>query len=400
MGDMTVDSGELRESSILVVDDEATNLRMLEKILARAGYENVRTESDSREVMGLFRELRPDLLLLDLRMPHLDGFDVLAFLAEEVPAHTYHPVLVLTGDLAPEVRERALSAGARDFITKPFDVTEVLLRIRNLLETRALHVELQHQNESLESRVRERTRELAQAQIEILQRLALAAEYRDDITGHHAERVGLLSALIAEQLGVPGEEVKLLRRAATLHDVGKIGVPDAILMKPAPLNAKEFELMKNHTEIGARILSGSRFPLLRMAQEIAWSHHERWDGEGYSRGRAGEEIPLVGRIVAVADVFDSLTHERPYKRAFEFEEAIEIIEGGSGAHFDPRVIEAFQRLIASGAVQRLEAMVQESLKGKMQPKGFPSPLADVPLDPGDELPSSPPIEVEDPSTKM
>lgn len=385
---MSVDPGALRDSGILVIDDETTNLRMLERILARAGYRNVHTESDSRKVMDLFRELRPDLLLLDLRMPHLDGFEVLAFLGEEVPAAAYHPVLVLTGDLSSETRERALSAGARDFITKPFDVTEVLLRIRNLLETRALHVELRHQNESLEDRVRERTRDLAQAQVEILHRLALASEYRDDITGHHAERVGLLAALIAEELGVPEEEVRLLRRAATLHDVGKIGVPDAILMKPAPLNAQEFDLMKNHTEIGARILSGSRFPLLRMAQEVAWAHHERWDGQGYARGRAGDDIPLVGRIVAVADVFDSLTHERPYKRAFEFEEAVGIIEAGSENHFDPRVVEAFLRLVETGAVERLDAMVEESLEGRtVADEGAPSPLVDVPLEGVVEFPS-------------
>jgi len=353
---------DLQTLRILVVDDEPANLSVLSRMLGAAGYREVRTLSDSREAMEVFREFRPDLLLLDLRMPHLDGFEILAMVKDAMAPDEYLPILVLTGDLGQDVKQRALLAGARDFLTKPFDLTEVLLRIRNLLETRYLHLSLQAQNETLEVRVRERTHELARAQVETLQRLAIAAEYRDDITGRHAERVGLVAFLVARELGIPQDEATLIRRAATLHDVGKIGVPDSILMKPGPLTPQEFRIMQRHTEIGGRILSGSRSPLLRVARRIALSHHERWDGTGYSAGRVGEDIPLVGRIVAVADVFDSLTHERPYKVAMDLDEAVYTIRDGKGTHFDPDVLDAFMALVERKAVHDLDAKVKAFLE--------------------------------------
>lgn len=343
---------------ILVVDDEIANVRALLKILRRMGYEQVEGITDSRQVMETFEDFDPDLLLLDLRMPHMDGFEILERLDRRVPDHDYRPVLVLTGDLAPEVRERALRAGAKDFITKPFDVTEVLLRIRNLLDTRNLHLQLRDYNWTLEERVRARTRELAEAQGEILTRLALAAEYRDDVTGRHADRVGVITALLARDLGRPEAEVQLLRWAATLHDVGKLGVPDSILMKPGPLTDDEYEVMKRHIGIGERILSGSRFPILRWASEIAQYHHEKWDGSGYL-GIAGEDIPLSGRLVAVADVFDSLTHIRPYKPAMDEGPAIAEIIRSSGTHFDPRIVQSFRSLVQQGEVQAVDEMIQQ-----------------------------------------
>lgn len=365
-----------RTERILIVDDEQANIRVLERLLGRVGHLEVCSTLDPREAVELYRSFGPDLLLLDLHMPHLDGFQVMDLLQSEIPRDEYFPILVLTGDTTPEAKERALGAGARDFLNKPFDVTEAVLRIRNLLETRRLHRELKHHNETLEERVRERTRELAQAQIEILHRLALAAEYRDDITGRHAERVGLLSALLARELGCTDDEVRLIRRAATLHDVGKIGVPDSILMKPGPLTPREYELMKSHTEIGARILSGSRFPLLRMAREIALSHHDRWDGTGYVSGRSGDEIPLVGRIVAVADVYDSLTHARPYKEASSPEDAVEEIRRTTGAHFDPDVVHAFEALLERGELEGLDDMVRASLSAEPDPADLDIPLVD------------------------
>jgi putative two-component system response regulator len=354
-----------------VVDDERANVAALLRILDRAGYGSVEGTSDPRAVSRLMRELEPDLLLLDLRMPHLDGFEVLEEIRGTIPDDQYLPVLVITGDLSPEVRERALTAGAKDFVTKPFDVTEILLRIQNLLETRVLHLQLREHNHTLERRVRERTRELAEAQVEILYRLARAAEYRDDVTGRHADRVGVLAALLAREVGLGEEPVRLIRWAATLHDVGKIGIPDAILMKPGPLSRGEYELIKSHTEIGERILSGSRFPLLRMAAEIARYHHERWDGRGYLR-ISGEEIPVTGRIVAVADVFDSLTHFRPYKHAEPEDVAVALILSERGGHFDPAIVDAFESLHRTGAVSRLDMMVEEGRESGAE--GVPASL--------------------------
>jgi putative two-component system response regulator len=335
----------LRSCRILIVEDESANVELLKRVLRRAGFTNLFATLDPREAVPLFRECAPDLVLLDLWMPHLDGFEVLARLRAEVDAATYLPVLVVSADMTPEAKSRALSQGAKDFLLKPYDLVEVLLRIRNLLETRLLYRELQRQNEVLEQRVRERTRELEEAQIEVIDRLARAAEYRDQTTGQHTRRVGELSALLAQTLGVDAGIVELIRKAAPLHDVGKISLSDAILLKPGRLSPAEIAINRSHTVLGAELLSGGHFPLMRMAEEIALTHHERWDGKGYPRGLEGEEIPLTGRIVAVADVFDALIHARPYKPAWSVEEAANEIASQSGRQFDPRVADALLFLL-------------------------------------------------------
>jgi putative two-component system response regulator len=334
-------SDALREEArILVVDDQKTNVLLLERMLRGAGYRNIQTTTDSRLVLDLFTAFEPDIVLLDLMMPHLDGFQVMAKLQQAVSHDDYRPILVLTADVNEEIKRRALAGGAKDFLTKPFDVQEVLLRIGNLLETRRLHRILQGQNELLEERVRERTLELEEAYIETMERLALAAEYRDDATGQHTIRVGRTASLVARELGLSDRDVELIERAAGLHDIGKIGIPDNILLAPRKLTAEEFEVVKTHTWIGAKILSGSRSALLRMAETIAWAHHERWDGTGYA-GIPGPDIPLVGRITTVADVFDALTHDRPYKTAWPMQEAIAEIARQSGRQFDSQVVQAF-----------------------------------------------------------
>ena len=341
-----------KHARILIVDDEPGNVELLRRVLERAGFRKLDTTNDPREAAALYVRTRPDLILLDLHMPHLDGLEVMDQLNQIVEA-SYLPILMLTGDLSPEARREALSRGAKDFVNKPFNPDEVLLRIRTLLETRFLYLQIQSQNQLLEAKVRERTRELESAQIEIIDRLARAAEFRDDNTGQHTERVGKMAALLARQLGLPDAQVSLIRRAAPLHDVGKIGIPDAILLKLGKLTAAEFELVKTHTTIGARILSGSRFALLRLAEEIAFSHHERWDGGGYG-GLAGDRIPLAGRIVTVADVFDALTQKRPYKSAWPLDEAVAEIERQRGRQFDPDIVDAFLRIIDEQERRNLE----------------------------------------------
>jgi putative two-component system response regulator len=329
---------------ILIVDDQPPNVRLLERLLQQAGYTDLHSTTESRQVSGLAMTLRPDIILLDLHMPEMDGFAVLENLRAILPPDDYLPILVLTADVTVQTKQRALMLGANDFLTKPFDMIEVILRIRNLLATRLLHQQLQQQAQLLEVRVKERTEELAAAQIEIVDRLAQAAEYRDDVTGQHIQRVGLAAANMARVLGMSEHEVELIQRAAPLHDVGKIGIPDSILLKPGKLTPDEFEEMKRHTTIGARLLAGSQHALLQCASEIALTHHERWDGSGYPQGLQEERIPLVGRIVSVADVFDALTAERPYKRAWTRTEAIDEIVCQSGRQFDPEVVCAFLRV--------------------------------------------------------
>ena len=329
------------EARILIVDDQDPNLRLLEAVLRRAGYTHLKCVADPRGVPALFAEFQPDLVLLDLHMPHQDGLAVMRGLTPLIPPGSYLPVLMLTADITAEAKQQALSSGAKDFLTKPFDAVEVVLRCQNLLQTRFLQLALQDQNHLLEDKVRERTQQLEESHHEILERLAMAAEFRDDQTGQHIKRVGQMSAVLARNLGLQPEQVELIERAAPLHDVGKIGIPDHILRKEGPLTPEEFEVIKSHPEIGASILSGGKFPLLRMAEEIALTHHERWDGKGYPRGLAGEAIPLSGRIVALADAFDAIISKRPYKRAVPIEEAIGAISSGAGTQFDPRVVDAF-----------------------------------------------------------
>jgi response regulator RpfG family c-di-GMP phosphodiesterase len=326
---------------ILVVDDEPNNVLLLTGILERAGYTRVQSTTDPTVIVGMFAREPADLVLLDLHMPEVDGFELMRRLGPLTADGTLVPLLVLTADRGEDTKRAALACGARDFLGKPYNQTELLLRVKNLLQVRALQRELHVRNLALEDAVANRTAELEQARLEILARLALAAEYRDDATQQHAWRIGCTSALLASRLRLPDETVELIERAAPLHDVGKIGIPDAVLLKAGALTMAERERIQEHTTIGAEILSGSGTPVLRMAEEIALTHHERWNGDGYPRHLHGEEIPLAGQIVAVADVFDALTHHRPYKPAWPVDRAVDEICHQAGEHFDPRVVEAF-----------------------------------------------------------
>lgn len=356
-------SDALKEAKIIVVDDEWANIELLKMLLKRWGFINIVATSDSTEVVGLVRAVRPDLILLDLHMPNMDGFDVLKGLREVTAPDDYVPVLVLTADITNTTKQRALSGGARDFLVKPFDATEVLLRVTNLLETRHLHTRLENYSTDLAREVETRTQQITQksheldaTRLEVLKRLARAAEFRDDDTGQHTIRVGVLSAEIARLLGKKIDYVTDMREAAPLHDLGKIGIPDAILLKPGKLTPEEWDIMKTHTTIGANILSGSKDPLLRLSEEIALTHHEKWNGTGYMRMK-GTEIPLSGRIVAIADVFDALSNDRPYKKAWTQQDAVAEILRQRGEHFDPDVVDAFKVV--------LERMITES--GELHP---------------------------------
>ena len=333
-----MEDAKVKQARILIVDDHDANVSLFESLLGVSGFTNVVSTTESAQAVSLCAELEPDLVLLDLQMPPPDGFEVMQMLAPWTRGPARLPILVITGDPERSTKERALSMGASDFLGKPFDPTEVVLRVQNLLMTRLLQVELRNQNKLLEQRVRERTRELEEARVEAIDRLALAAEYRDDVTGEHPQRVGRLSSLLARELGLEEETVNLIRRAAPLHDVGNLGIPDAILLKRDELTPVESEAAKLHVHIGSEILGRSRSRLLQMSEEIARTHHERWDGTGYPAGLRGEDIPITGRIVAVADAFDTFTH-RPHGKSLSREETEAELRRLSGRHFDPQVVE-------------------------------------------------------------
>lgn len=335
----------LLTARILIVDDQEVNIRLLELVLRREGFTTIRSVTDSYEVIPVFAEYRPDIILLDLLMPGIDGFAIMELLRRRIAEGDYLPILVLTADSSPETRRRALALGAKDFLTKPFDQIEVMLRIWNLLETRFLYRQIQQQNQQLGVQVKKSMRDLDEAQMEVIGRLAQAAEYRDENTGQHTLRVGRISALIARTIGLDDELVELIRRAAPLHDVGKIAIPDHILLKPGRLTNEEMERMKQHSSIGARLLAGSRLELLNIAYEIALYHHERWDGTGYPQGVKGAAIPICARIVAVADAFDALTHKRPYKEAWSVSEAVTELRASQGSRYDPQIVDALVQVL-------------------------------------------------------
>jgi len=338
------DGTQLHSARILIVDDQRTNVLLLQKILQADGYANVVGITDPTQVRLLHQANPFDIILLDIRMPLLDGFGVMAQLLEAAD-DDYVPVLVLTAETDEDTRLRSLRSGARDFVTKPFNRLEVLNRIRNMLELRLLHNRLREQNELLEQRVRERTQELNDTRLEIIRRLGRAAEYRDNETGLHIIRISFFTKYLALHLGLPEARAELIFNASPMHDIGKLGIPDRVLLKPGRLNAEEWEIMQQHSQIGANILSGHGSELLQQAASIALCHHEKWDGNGYPRGLKGEDIPLEARIVAVADVFDALTSIRPYKKSWPLEDAVAEMRRLSGSHFEPRILERFLTIL-------------------------------------------------------
>ncbi len=320
---------------IQVVDDNETNLILFSQ-LAEGLNEDVEVETflDPRDAFAACRQAMPDLILVDYMMPGMNGHDFIAQVRALPDAHDV-PIIMVTADDERQVRHRALDLGATDFLTKPVDPTEVKTRLRNLLALRRGHLKLQNTNSWLAEEVRKATQTVFDREEELVLRLAKAAELRDPETGCHIQRMAHYSELIARHAGLGGALCALLLRAAPMHDLGKMGIPDGILLKPGRLDEREMQVMRQHPEIGHTLLKNSSSHLIELAAEIALTHHEKWDGGGYPRGLAGDSIPVCGRIVAIADVFDALTSERPYKRAWSLEQARAYIADNAGSHFDP-----------------------------------------------------------------
>jgi putative two-component system response regulator len=330
----------LKNSRIFIVEDDSSNIKLLNIVLTNYGYKQLTLIQDPREVLQRYQELRPDLILLDINMPHLDGYQVMEQL-KTLNDPQMPPIIILTAQHGQDYLIKALSIGARDFVTKPFDFDELLMRVRNLLEVQLANRMLHEQKKVLEEMVTLRTAALNDSRLQVVRRLGRAAEYRDNETGLHILRMSKYSTLIAKSLGWSPHDCDLMLNASPMHDVGKIGIPDFILLKPGKLEPSEWQIMKNHAIIGADILSGCDSDILVMGREIALGHHEKWDGSGYPNAFVGDAIPISARIVAVADVFDALTSSRPYKKAWQLDDAVQYINDNAGSHFDPEVIKHF-----------------------------------------------------------
>jgi len=319
-------------ATLLVVDDTPMNIDLLQEALSPLYRVKVAT-SGRRALEIASQGDGPDLILLDVMMPGMDGYEVIRRLKEN-PLTRRIPVLFITAKEGADEEARGFDLGCVDFITKPISAVKVRARVK-------AHLALLDQSRALEAEVRERTEELRESRLEIIQRLGRAAEYRDNETGMHVIRMSRFSQIIALELGLPEAEAEVLLQASPMHDVGKIGIPDRVLLKPGKLDAGEWAIMRTHPAIGHGIIGAHHSPLLKMAAMVALTHHEKWDGSGYPRGLAGEAIPLESRIVAVADVFDALTSVRPYKPAWPVEEAVAQVQKDSGSHFEPRIVTAF-----------------------------------------------------------
>jgi putative two-component system response regulator len=325
---------------VVIVDDTQINVTLMEALVKKIEGCQPVCFTESAKGLAWSLENDPDLVIVDYMMPAPDGIEFIRRL-REVPERSETPILMVTADHEKEVRYRALETGATDFLTKPVDRIEFTSRVKNMLAIRRSHIVLADRAALLADEVRAATAEIHARERETIFRLARAAEFRDPETGAHILRMANYSRIIADKLGWSAADQDMLLQAAPMHDVGKLGTPDHILLKPGRLTPEEFDIMKGHAYIGWEILKDSSSPILTMAAEIALTHHEKFDGSGYPSGTQGSAIPMTGRIVAVADVFDALTSARPYKEAWAMDRAIEFLKEGRGVHFDPDCIDAF-----------------------------------------------------------
>ena len=329
-----MNNGAIRKHKILAVDDEPANLMLLREVLQN-DYHIIFAKNGQDALKRMVQ--KPDLVLLDIMMPEMDGFEVCTRLKSQ-PLTKNIPVIFLTAKITVQDEIKGLELGAVDYITKPLSPPVLRMRIKTQLA-------LYDQNQALEEKVNIRTKELQDTRLQVIQRLGRAAEFKDNETGLHIIRMSNYSQILALAIGLSKEEGELILNAAPMHDVGKIGIPDNILLKPGKLTASEWEIMQQHPQMGADIIRLDDSELLSAAKTIALSHHEKWNGCGYPAGLKGEQIHLYARIVAVADVFDALTSERPYKKAWAVEETLNLLQSESGKHFEPKLISSFLKMM-------------------------------------------------------
>lgn len=349
----------LKNAQILIIDDEPGHIEIIVEYLNDNGYGNITTTTKSEEAIKLLNQRSFDLVLLDLIMPHTSGFKLIEINKQRITKNTIGPIIILTAKKDSKTQLKALkSPGVRDFLPKPFTKDELIVRIENLLELYFTQKQLKKNNLHLDKLVKERTKELeeqnhelvsrnsqiAQNQFDLMRRLSIAAEKRDNETGMHIIRVSQYSKILALSIGINEHKAEALVHTAPMHDIGKLGIPDNILLKPGKLNEKERTTMNTHPLIGGEILANAPSELVNIGRTIALTHHEKWDGTGYPKSLAGKTIPIEGRIVALADVFDALTSERSYKKAWKTEDALSLIKNEQYKHFDPNLVTAFIRI--------------------------------------------------------
>ncbi len=338
------------DMSILIVDSDQASTQALGQVLEKAGYVDVKTIHDPWQALAQFSSLKPDLVILALNMPQLNGFQLMAALEPLTITEGFLPMIVLLSDEHPSAKEQAINSGASDFIKKPYDAVEVKVRVKNALQTRRLYRQTSQSQYIFKTQIEQRDAQLESAYYEMITRLAVVAEYRDPKASEHVWRVAQNAYLVALEMGFSVGKSEVFMRAARLHDVGKVAIPDQILYKPGSLTPKEFETIKTHSMIGAQLLSGGQSPMIKLAASIALTHHERWDGCGYPRGLAGKAIPIEGRIVAITDTFDAMTSDRKHQKALSVEDAISEIEIQRGKQFDPEVVQAFLQVYYKGGL--------------------------------------------------